>query len=101
MQHQRREPSAMSGEVHHYTIKCYRQVPGDAECHDLPAFTESLDDAVELAGDMLLAYRNSPLRKFAQRPYLAHLEDERGRVAARIRAVSSTATERIDESVTN
>ena len=41
------------------TVRCYRKVPGDANCHDVPAFGESLDDMLLLGGQMLLAYTNN------------------------------------------
>lgn len=81
--------------VHSYTIRCYREVPGDADCHDVPAFGDSLDDCIELAGDMLLAYAGSPKRSPAQRPSAADLQDEHGRVAAHIRIASSGEIERL------
>jgi hypothetical protein len=81
--------------VHSYTVKCYRETPGDAGCHDVPAFGDSLDDCATLAGQMLLAYHNSPKRTAAQKPTTAHLEDEHGAIVARIRATGPDAVARI------
>jgi hypothetical protein len=81
--------------VHSYTIRCYREMPGDADCHDVPAFGDSLEDCTDLAGDMLLAYAGSPKRSPAQRPAAADLLDENGRIAARIRIAGSGEIERL------
>lgn len=69
------------------TVRCYRKVPGDANCHDVPAFGESLDDMLLLGGQMLLAYTNNAKRSPASRPSQADLVDEKGAVVARIRVV--------------
>lgn len=81
--------------VHSYTIRCYREVPGDADCHDVPAFGDSLEDCIELAEDMLLAYAGSPKRSPAQRPSAADLQDEHGRITARIRIAGPGEIERV------
>jgi hypothetical protein len=78
-----------------YTIRCYRATPGDANCPNVPLFSESLKEAIGAAGDMLLAYHNSPKRHPALKPWLAQLEDERGEIVARVRVVGPDAVERI------
>ena len=78
-----------------YTVRCYREVPGDADCHDVPAFGESLDDMIVLGGQMLLAYANNAKRPPASRPSRADLVDEKGEVVARIRVAGPDQVERI------
>ncbi len=77
------------------TVRCCREVPGDANCHDVPAFGESLDDMLMLGGQMLLAYANNAKRSPGSRPSRADLVDEKGGVVARIRVVGPDQIERI------
>jgi hypothetical protein len=76
-------------------VRCYREVPGDADCHDVPAFGESLDDVIMLADQMLLAYANNAKRAPASRPSRADLVDEKGEVIARIRVTGPDQVERV------
>ena len=78
-----------------YKVRCYREVPGDAICRDVPAFAETLDQMVELAGQMLLAYANNADRSPLARPGRADLVDESGAVVARIRIAGPDRAERI------
>jgi hypothetical protein len=78
-----------------YTVRCYREVPGDAACHDVPAFGETMDDMFTLAGQMLLAYANSAARRPETRPTQADLVDQGGSVVARMRVVAPDKVERI------
>ncbi len=78
-----------------YTVRCYREVPGDANCHDVPAFGESLNDMITLGGQMLLAYANNAKRSPASRPSRADLVDEKGDVVARIRVAGHDQVEQI------
>ena len=68
-------------------VRCYRTTPGDAGCLDVPAFVEDgfVDDIVERAGALLLAYSEAPNSSPERRPQTAHLEDEHGQVVARLR----------------
>jgi hypothetical protein len=81
--------------VLHYMIMCYRETLGDAGCPPVPAFGDTLEGCIGLAEQMLLAFHNSPQRTAAQRPLTAHLEDEHGHIAARIRVVDLETTERV------
>jgi len=82
--------------VHKYTVRCYRKTPGDADCHDVPAFgDDNLADIVEQAGFLLLAYSNDPKRPPERKPQTAHLEDEHGQIVARIRIAGPGTIERI------
>jgi hypothetical protein len=80
--------------VQRYAIRCYRDVPGDVGCPDVPAFADDLEGAVALAGHMLTAFFNRRLP--ACKPTVAHLEDEAGRIVARLRVLGPDATEWID-----
>ncbi|HET7717449.1 MAG TPA: hypothetical protein VFK86_17645 [Bauldia sp.] len=71
--------------VLHYTVRCYREVPGDADCHDVPAFADTMDQMVELAGQMLRAYATRADRAPRMRPLRADLVDQAGAVVGRIR----------------
>jgi len=82
--------------VQSYIVRCYRETPGDADCHDVPAFGEDdFEDIIELAGQMLLAYFNDPKRPPERKPYIADLEDEHGQIVARLRVVGPGKIERI------
>jgi hypothetical protein len=78
-----------------YTVRCYREVPGDAACHDVPAFGETMDQMITLAGQMLLAYANNAERRPDARPTQADLVDQGGSVVARIRVAGPARVERI------
>jgi hypothetical protein len=81
-----------------YTIRCYRKVPGDADCYDVPAFGEDiLGDIVEQAGLMLLAYFNDQKRLPERKPHTAHIEDEHGQIVARIRVIGPEKIELISD----
>jgi hypothetical protein len=83
--------------VHKLMVRCYRKTPGDAGCHDMPAFVEDgfEDDMVEQAGFLLLAFHSDPSRPPERKPNNAHLEDEHGHVIARIRIGSWGKIERV------
>ena len=78
-----------------YTVRCYREVPGDAACHDRPAFGETMDDMITLGGQMLLAYANNAARRPEARPTRADLVDQGGSVIARIQLAGPDVVERI------
>jgi hypothetical protein len=78
-----------------YRVRCYREVPGDAACHDVPAFGETMDEMIELGGQMLLAYANNAARRPEARPTRADLVDQDGSVIARIRVAGPDTVERI------
>jgi len=73
--------------VHKLMVRCYRTTPGDAGCLDVPTFVEDgyVEDIVEQAGALLLAYSEAPNSPPERRPQAAHLEDEQGQVVARLR----------------
>jgi hypothetical protein len=82
--------------VQSYTVRCYRETPGDTNCHDVPAFGEDdLGDIVEQAGFLLLAYANDPKRPPEQTPHTADIEDEHGYIVARIRISGPGTIERV------
>jgi hypothetical protein len=81
--------------VLHYTVRCYREAPGDADCHDVPAFGETLDEMLTLAGQMLLAYAGSAKRRPQLRPQRADLVDQDGGVVARIGLAGPGKVERV------
>jgi hypothetical protein len=78
-----------------YTVRCYREVPGDAACHDVPAFGETLDDMITLGSQMLLAYASNAARQPEARPTRADLVDQGGNVLARLRVAGPDTVERI------
>ena len=78
-----------------YTVRCYREVPGDAGCRDVPAFGETMDDIITLGGQMLLAYANNAARRPEARPTRADLVDDSGAVVGRIRVAGADAVERV------
>ena len=82
-----------------YTVKCYRETPGDVDCNDLPAFVEdgedNLNDMLTQVGHLLLAYHDDADRPEERKPLTAHLEDEHSHIAARIRVVGPGKVERM------
>ncbi len=84
--------------VQSYTVRCYRKTPGDANCHDVPAFGEDdLDGIVEQAGFLLLAYADDPKQPPERTPCMAHIEDEHGHIVARIRISGPETIERMSD----
>jgi hypothetical protein len=82
--------------VQRYVVRCYRKTPGDADCPDVPAFGEdNVEDIVELAGQMLLAYFNDPRRPPERKPRTADLEDEYGQIVVRLRVIGPEKVERV------
>lgn len=82
--------------VQHYTVRCYRKTPGDADCRDVPAFGEDdLDGIVEQAGFLLLAYAER--RPAERKPGIAHVEDEHGHIVARIRVTGPDTVESLPD----
>jgi hypothetical protein len=78
-----------------YTVRCYRETPGDAGCRDMPAFGETMDDMITLAGQMLLANAGDAARRVEARPTQADLVDADGAVLARLRVSGPDTVERV------
>jgi len=92
-------PAMSEPNVTKYIVKCYRQTPGDAGCGDVPAFVEDgeehMADMLEQVGHLLLAFHDDENRPENRKPLFAHLEDEQGHIAARIRIAGPGRVERV------
>jgi len=83
--------------MHKLMVRCYRATPGDTDCVDVPAFVEDgyVDDIIEQAGFLLLAFSEAPHRPPERKPQAAHLEDEQGHIVARLRIAGPGKIERV------